>query len=480
MRLHVSDDVLERLAEGLGPVRRRTVLHLLRCDGCRERLGGVLSTEREERPGRLRTSRTYAELLDRLIRDSARTGEPLRREQIEAPVLLGELLLLPARQRRLLLRNSPRFRSWPLAELILDRGREEAFEDPAQAESLAALGLEVIDLLEETDHDPRLLADLRARGLGLLANTLRIRSDLAAADRLLVEAKARLAEGTGEPLEEARLLDLEASLRKDQRRFEEALDLIARAVVRYRSIGESKRCIRAHIKKAAIQRAAGDSEGSIQTLTQVLAHFDQAADPRHLLCAHHNLALNLTDLDRYVEAAKVFHDARPLYDRFRDPWTLRRRAWVEGKILHGLGQLEAAERCLTWAQQGFVRQEIAYDAALVSLDLAAIYAERGDAGELERLAAEMVPIFRARDVHREALAALAFFRQAAAARTVTVDLVRRLLDFLRSAQHDRELRFEAPGGRRERRSRKRPGGGAGRDTAGRDTAGRDTAGRDTG
>jgi len=453
MKLHLNDEALERMVEGLGPFRRKTVTHLLRCDDCRERLGEALAAERRERPGRLRSSQTYAEILDRLIRDTAKAGEPLRREQIEAPVLLGELLLLPGKQRRLLLRNSPRFRSWALAELVLDRSREEAFEDPAQAESLAALGLEVVELLAETDHDPRLLADLRARGYGLLANSLRARSDLAGADRLLDEAKAALAEGTDEPYEEARLLDLEASLRKDQRRFDEALGLLARSVAHYRSIGEVRRCIRALLTKADVQRTAGDAEGAIETLTAVLESFDPAEDSRSLLCAHHNLALNLADLGRFVEAAKVFRDARPLYDQFRDPWTLRRRAWVEGKILHGMGQFEAAERCLTWAQQGFVQQEIAYDAALVSLDLAALYAELGDAEELERLAGEMVPIFRARDIHREALAALAFFRQAAAARAVTVDLVRRLLDFLRSARHDRELRFEAPAGK----AKPRPG-----------------------
>jgi len=457
MRLHLNDDVLGRLVEGLGPIRRRTVVHLLKCDECRGRLGEVIATERQERPGRLRSSRTYAEILDRLINDSARAGAPLRREQIEAPVLLGELLLLPAKQRRLLLRDSPRFRSWPLAELILDRGREEAFEDPAQAESLAALGLEVIELLAETVHDPRLLADLRARGLGLLANTLRIRSDLAGADRLIEEARAELAQGTGDPYEEARLFELAASLRKDQRRFDEALDLLSASVARYRSIGEVRRCIRSQITKAAVQRTSGDPDRAIETLTGVLARFDESADPRLLLCAHHNLALNLAELERFDEAAEVFQDAQPLYDRFRDPWTLRRRAWVEGKINHGLGQLEAAERCLTWAQQGFVQQEIAYDAALVSLDLAAVFAELGEAGKLERLASEMLPIFRARDVHREALAALAFFRQAAAARTITLDLVRRLLDFLRSARHDRELRFEAPDGstRSRRRATKR-------------------------
>lgn len=145
-----------------------------------------------------------------------------------------------------------------------------------------------------------------------------------------------------------------------------------------------------------------------------------------------------------MEARRVFRDSEALYDRFRDPWTQRRRAWVEGRILHGLGQLDAAEERLAWAQRGFVEQEIAYDAALVSLDLAAVYAAQGRGADLQRLAGEMVPIFRARDIHREALAALSFFAQAVEMETATAALVQHLLDYLRRARHDPGLRFEEP------------------------------------
>ena len=52
------------------------------------------------------------------------------------------------------------------------------------------------------------------------------------------------------------------------------------------------------------------------------------------------------------------------------------------------------------------------------LDLATVYDQRADTAELKRLAAEMVPIFTSRDVHPEALAALALFQKAAAAEQV--------------------------------------------------------------
>jgi hypothetical protein len=62
----------------------------------------------------------------------------------------------------------------------------------------------------------------------------------------------------------------------------------------------------------------------------------------------------------------------------------------------------------------------------VLLDLATVVDRRGDGAEFKRLAAEMVPIFALRDVHPEALAALALFQKAAAAEQVDRALLDRI------------------------------------------------------
>ena len=88
-------------------------------------------------------------------------------------------------------------------------------------------------------------------------------------------------------------------------------------------------------------------------------------------------------------------------------------------------------------------ERVGFDAALVSLDLAALYARQGRTDEVKRLATEMVPIFESRDVHQEALAALLLFREAAEAEQVTLGLVDRIVTFLQRARLDPELRFQA-------------------------------------
>ncbi len=74
--------------------------------------------------------------------------------------------------------------------------------------------------------------------------------------------------------------------------------------------------------------------------------------------------------------------------------------------------------------------------------LAALYAEQGRAVDLKRLAEEMVPIFSSLHIQREALAALTYLQQAAAAERVTADLVSAVAGFLQRAENDLNLQFQ--------------------------------------
>ncbi len=445
MRVHPNDDLLRRLVEGIrASLVRRVLRHVTECRRCRERLRGILDGEGDG-PARVLAwpSGDYRPILERVIARANRAGIPVRRDQAAAPVLFGELLLLTDRERRRRLEEDPRFRSWALADLALDRSLEVSFEDPEYGETLADLGLAVTATLEQTDIGPALIADLRARGLAYLANARRMRSDLEGADRAIGEARAWIARGTGDPVERARLLDLEASLRKEQRRLDEAARLLRRSIAAYRAAGETRNAGKAMITLAAVQEVAGRPEEAVTLLREAADDFDPKHDRRLLLCARHNLASNLVALDQHMEARRVFRTTLPLYLAFDDPWTQRRRLWLAGRIDLGLGQLDAAERHLERARQGFLEQEIVYDAALVSLDLAAVYARRRRAEDLRRLAREMLPVFNARGVHKEARRALAYFQQAAEVELVTTAMVQHLLAYLHRARHDPAMRFEA-------------------------------------
>ena len=131
-----------------------------------------------------------------------------------------------------------------------------------------------------------------------------------------------------------------------------------------------------------------------------------------------------------------------LYEELPEAWTQLRLIWLRGKIALGQGEAQAAEHAFLTARDGFIREGNGYDAAMVSIeDLALFYLREGRTADVKRLAEEIGPIFAAQDVHREAVAALMLFQEAARQETLTVKEVREYVRYLREARTDPSLRF---------------------------------------
>ena len=64
------------------------------------------------------------------------------------------------------------------------------------------------------------------------------------------------------------------------------------------------------------------------------------------------------------------------------------------------------------------------------------------ADEALRIAEEMHDIFQAEDVHREAVAALLLFQEAARRKALTVEKLRDLSEYLKAARGNPSLRFK--------------------------------------
>lgn len=366
----------------------------------------------------------------------------LAQERAAAPGLFEELAGHAAEQRGMLLDNSRRFHTWGLFELLVERSGETGIGDPAWAEDLGLLAVKVSGHLDLSYHRADLTQDLRARAWAYIGNARRLRSDLQGSEEAFRLAASHLETGSREPVEKAVFLDLRASLSRAQRRFEEAIHLLNRAVRIFLHRGERHRAGRSLVNLSTVLNYSGRSEESIPVLHRSLELIDAGEEPRLLLCAWHNLVFVLAELGRFMEAQDLYRKARPLYRGFPDAWTQNRRKWVRGKIALGLGQLGAAESLFRAARDGFVAEGVPYDTALISLELAALYAGQGRTAELRRLAEEMVPIFASRQIHREALAALAFFRQAAEAERAGLETITRVATYLRRAQYDPAQIFE--------------------------------------
>lgn len=375
-----------------------------------------------------RSADEYDWALARVRRETARQAAALNAESSEAHRQLGPLEDMPPERRRLAVLNQPRLMTFSLAAGLLRLSWDRRSVDPVDAESLAQLALEVLEQIP-AHPVPTLLEDLRARAWGQIGNTRRIRSDLRGADEAFRHAAEHLARGSHDLLEQALISHWLGSLRRDQRRFEEAVDHLVRACRLYRQIRDDESRAQALINLGYTYREAGEPTRGLPVLRQAEALLPE----QHplLLYVRHNQIYFLIDLGRYVEAERLLAKTRPLYAHSPEALTRLRLPWVEGRLAKHTGRLEEAEYLFQKVRQGFVRHGIGYDAALVSLELAEIYACQGRTDELKRLAGEMVTVFRSRNVERETLAALLMLQHAASAEQATLHVIRDIAAKLR-------------------------------------------------
>lgn len=240
-------------------------------------------------------------------------------------------------------------------------------------------------------------------------------------------------------LEEGLIFALKASLRRDQRRFDEAKDLLDRALL----IANS-RTFRAQVivSKAKLLVEMGDFEEAVSLLEQVKDMVSADEEARILFPIWQNLADALSKLERFEEAAALLPTARAHLLNAGGELNRFRLLWTEGRVTAGLGDIEDGIALLARVRGEFASRNMDYDVALVSLEMAVFYAGLGRTEQVKTLARHMTPIFQAHAIHREALAALMLFRQAAERERVTAEFAREILSFLRKARYNPELRFE--------------------------------------
>lgn len=349
----------------------------------------------------------------------------------EALQLWALLMAEPYQEQLRRIDEDEAFHAWGLCQLLLDKSREASFSRPVEAVDLANLAVKVSSHLGDV-YDPNWVLDLRARALAYLGNARRVLGELRSAEDAFFKAEKALAKSqTGNTLVEAEILDLKSSLRRAQRQLAESLDLVDRALVLYRQNGHRQGIGKALLKKAKILEELGDLTGAIELLRESSSEIDPSHEPRLFTYSRYNLLGCLTLAGEHEEAERLLPGVRDLFQGIAQPLDLVRLRWAEGLIHFGLGRRGPAEAAFLEVRHEFLERRMGYDAALVSLDLARLYAQEDCKDELKRLARELMPIFEARDVHREAIVALLMFQRACEEERLTVEMIQEIASYLR-------------------------------------------------
>jgi len=375
----------------------------------------------------------YAAAFGRAGRDAVYLAEGIRRERRRARRDLKDLLALPAGEREARIVGArTRFRSRALAELLVETGRELVREDPAEARSLAELVPTVLLWTPGALEHPWSHV-LRLRALAHRANAQRVAGDLVAAGETFRQVRALAnARPPADPEVELELGSLEASLRIDQGRFVEAVDLLDRSIQMQQGMGDGRGLSRSLVQKGICLAESGAHAAATAAMRKAIALLSPETDEPLYVGAVLNLALCLCEADDHAAAREVVESHRSLFGRQTDAWSTLKREWIEGRIALGLGELETAERLLGAVRHAYLERNSGLDAAMVSLDLATLLLRQGRTSELKEISRLIQPVFESRDVPRETIAALLLFQKAVGAESLTADAIRKLRTYLQA------------------------------------------------
>jgi transcriptional regulator with XRE-family HTH domain len=355
----------------------------------------------------------FAELLPSL------DAEANRGRATEGDALWERFLSCPAPERRQLIEGSPDFQSWTFSERLCEASARAAAESAETALELAKLGLLAADRAPgRRDQSAR----YQANAWAYVGNARRVGGGLPMADAAFGMSRTLWREGCPTCAQHLawRLDDLEASLRRDQRRWPAALALLDRAS----KMAPPEVAGKLLVNRATVYEQSGELESALVTLDEAGLRVDAEKEPRLRWLIEYNRIVCLCHLGRYEEIESRMAVATAIAVRLDNRLDLLRLLWLQGRIAAGQGRRQEAKEAFERVQTDFVACADPCDTALIALELAILYLEEARFGEVRGLLQPVIATFEAQGIFRESLAAVHLLYQAAEAETATIEQAR--------------------------------------------------------
>jgi len=329
-----------------------------------------------------------------------------------------------------------------LYKTLLSRSWALRHENPGLMVQFASLATQVAAKLAAGRYGEKRIADFQCRAWMEYGNALRVADRLAEAEFALGRAVEFHSRGTDDELLAARLLELQASLAADRRRFAlacRALSFVRRYYFRVRDRHLAGRTL---IKQGLYTGYAGDTQEGLRLLRRGLSLIDGSYDPALVCAALHNQLLFLIDQKSFRDARKLLFQNRQRLSNSGGKINELKMLWLEGRIEAGFGKHGRAERILQKVKEGFDQAGLGYQAAIASLDLAAALLSQNRVAEAQELVVKAARVFSALGIGREAMGAILLLRQSFDLRAATVAFIEEVTVFLRKVENDPLARFD--------------------------------------
>jgi transcriptional regulator with XRE-family HTH domain len=387
-------------------------------------VGGVLGTPTPMQASALGEAVAAGALaLDRFLRERLWDAY-VAEERKRAETLWHRLARRSPADRLLVVAHGLEYQCWALCEKVCAESVRSAARDAKTARELAELALAIARRVPGGAGEKG-----RAEGyaLAFLANALRVSNQLPASEEAFKTAHD-LFFGSGlaarAPLDAARLFDLEASLRRNQGRFAEALALLDRALALTTDRRSQARLL---LNIATTHEKTGEPDSALVALRKAAGLMPDNAEPRFRCVLLFGLVSALLRAGSIAEAEVAFGELQRICLDTDNELDLLRIRWLGGRLSATRGRVEEALLTFREVRSIFVARALDADAALCALDEALLHLEAGRPVEARTLVREMRSIFATQGLDREGLAAVRVFLDSVEAEVATVHLGREAL-----------------------------------------------------
>ncbi|MGA7614227.1 MAG: hypothetical protein WBX15_03510 [Thermoanaerobaculia bacterium] len=404
---HLSD---VEILDGLETAPHRDLPeHVEWCDPCRERV---------------QTARRRAALQEAFTRFTAKIDP----EESEARVALSDLLRHPERFDRD--RSSVGLVRGLLAEI-----RRNLTESPSESLRQTEIALDLIQHLPEGEPDLVRL-ELRGETWKLRSHAFRFLARYSDALDALDCAETYYEETVTSDYGLAVIAFARAVVLREIDRLDQAERLLDEAENVFQRYGDRKRATEAAMFRGAIAFRRGDMGKAQQTWMGLLEAAETEPDLAHVGILLSNLAQCSAEIGKFGEAASLFVRAISAYDEAGNLTDKLRARWGLAQLYLRRNDYELAIGSLGLVRQSLEEAGMLEEAGLCGLDIVEACLATARWNEAERLASALVETFTAAGMNNRAIAALAFLRDAVAAKTVSHEIVEKVRIDLSHLHHE--------------------------------------------
>ncbi|HXO19060.1 MAG TPA: hypothetical protein VOA87_03950, partial [Thermoanaerobaculia bacterium] len=225
-----------------------------------------------------------------------------------------------------------------------------------------------------------------------------------------------------------------ARLRRDQRRWDEALALFCRASD-----------LLSGLEKGEVELWMLDSDEALETFSLADSLLPQNPTPGLVLRIQQGIARSYAYQNRFARAWQDLASMRRRFALGEDTVEGLALMLLDGELAEGEGDLKVAEDRLWQAWQGLFALGEPHLAAIAAIQLARLVLSQNRPDDFAELVSQIAPIFAAKGLHPSLLAALAVFRTAVRKGKMTVPLATAVLNHLKIGLSNPSLPFHAPG-----------------------------------